>query len=127
MPRKSRKRSVEPDTFLAPIDIKDFGDPDKDPCFGKLYDLNANECQVCGDFELCAIAFSQNLQKKRLVAETETKAKDLELNELDFGMEVRKFFEKKALSGKYSKAKALRTTARRYRIKLTKVKELIKQ
>jgi len=126
MPRKSRKRSVEPQTFLHPINIKDFGDPEKDPCFGKLYDLSANECQICGDFELCSIAFAQKLQQKRLVAETKTKTKDLELNELDFKREVRKFYEDFVLKGN-SKARALRKASRRYRVKVIKVKELIKQ
>ena len=127
MARQSRKRAVEPDTFLTPIDIRDFGDFEKDPCFGKLYDLGADECQICGDFELCAIAFAQRQNQKRIEAEKETKTKDLELNELDFRRALKKYYEGLVFSGKYSKIRALRKTARRHHITLVKTKSLLKE
>lgn len=49
---------------MKPIDISILG-TDDDPCFGKHYDLKAEECQRCGDHEFCSIAMAQNLHKTR--------------------------------------------------------------
>ena len=76
--RKERKASVEPKVFLKPIDFKKFGSED-DPCFGKLYDLSAPECKICGDQELCGVVFSQNMTKERTKIESKSKFKDLDL------------------------------------------------
>lgn len=67
----------EDDDLLTPFDVTKLG-TDEDPCFGKLYDLKAEECKICGDIEVCSIAFSQKLTEKRLNIESETKFKDLE-------------------------------------------------
>jgi len=63
--------------LLTPFDVRQLG-TDDDPCFGKLYDLKAEECKVCGDIEVCAIAFSQKLTLKRLEIESEGSFKDLD-------------------------------------------------
>ena len=78
--RKSRKTSIKKeDEFLKPIDITKFGTSD-DPCFGKLYELSAEECKRCGDSPLCAVVFSQNLTVERKSIESKSRFKDLEKN-----------------------------------------------
>jgi hypothetical protein len=54
--------------LMKPVDITVFG-TDDDPCFGKHYDLKADECQRCGDHEFCAIAMGQTLNKNRKMIE----------------------------------------------------------
>lgn len=65
--RKPRKETPNVE-FLKPIDITQFG-TENDPCFGKLYDVTANECKQCGDCQLCAIVFSQTQHLLRGVQE----------------------------------------------------------
>lgn len=63
---------------LTPItNIENLGS-DKDPCFGKEYDLTTKECKLCGDSELCAICFAQKLNKTRAEIEKESHFKDME-------------------------------------------------
>lgn len=68
--------------LLKPIDVLSFGSED-DPCFGKLHDLKAPECQECGDAEFCAIVKGQNLQKERIEIETNKRFKDIEESDKD--------------------------------------------
>lgn len=76
--RKEREASVKPKTLLTPLDFTKFG-TDDDPCFGKLYDLSAPECKICGDQELCGVVFSQNMHIVRKDIEDKSKFKDLDL------------------------------------------------
>ena len=76
--RKEREASVKPSQLLKPLDFTKFGSED-DPCFGKLYDLSAAECKICGDQELCGVVFSQNMHSVRAKVEDKTKFKDLDL------------------------------------------------
>lgn len=63
---------------LTPItNIENLGS-DKDPCFGREYDLTTKECKLCGDSELCAICFAQKLNKTRAEIEKESHFKDME-------------------------------------------------
>lgn len=75
--RKPRKKLIKTVDILRPIDINIIGDK-KDPCFGKHYSPKAEECQRCGDSEICAIIKSQKLSVKRAELETTQKFKDLE-------------------------------------------------
>lgn len=43
---------------LSPFKYTDLGTPN-DPCFGKLYNMKNAACKRCGDFEACAIVYSQ--------------------------------------------------------------------
>ena len=63
--------------ILKPLNILSLGS-DEDPCFGKLHDLKAAECKMCGDSDFCAIVMSQNLHRDRLKFETNQKMKDLD-------------------------------------------------
>lgn len=63
--------------FLEPVNLSKIG-TDDDPCFGKYPDLKAEECQECGDCELCQIAFSQKMNLKRIELEKETHFKDIQ-------------------------------------------------
>lgn len=49
--KKPKNRKID---YMRPLTLKDFG-TDKDPCFGKHYDLKAEECSRCGDYEACSI------------------------------------------------------------------------
>lgn len=86
MKKKNNKKSkdkdnlpvVKQEVFKPMILLKDLG-TDKDPCFGKLYNLSTDECKQCGDSELCCIkmAESQGISRKEL--EEHSKFKDLEV------------------------------------------------
>lgn len=52
------KYSEENINLLKPLDLTAIGTAN-DPCFGKYNDPQADECKVCGDFEICAIIQSQ--------------------------------------------------------------------
>lgn len=61
MGRKSRKEiEIEEKDLLEYFDPTEFGTV-KDPCFGKLFSLTAEECSICGDAIFCA-----NKQKLKL-------------------------------------------------------------
>lgn len=77
--KPKQKDLVLSDTdILSPVtNIESLGS-DKDPCFGKLYDLTTSECKLCGDSELCAICFAQKMNKTRAEIEKESHFKDLE-------------------------------------------------
>lgn len=62
---------------LKPIDLESIGD-NGDPCFGQKYDLTTDECQMCGDSELCCIKFAAMMGKTRKALEEENNYKDLE-------------------------------------------------
>lgn len=83
--RKSRNRLAGSFDTLKPLlleDIYKLG-TENDPCFGKLYDPKAPECQRCGDNEICAITFGQNNHKLRDKAEKNMAFLDLEEKEID--------------------------------------------
>lgn len=77
--RKSRNNlSTKSDVdIMKPIPLELIGTVD-DPCFGKLNDPNAEECNRCGDCELCAIIQSQNLHVKRKAVEEKQPFKDMQ-------------------------------------------------
>lgn len=78
MARKERKTDeLEDLNQMEPIDIEVFG-TDDDPCFGKLYDLSADECQRCGDSEFCALKMGQTLNKERKLIESKENFLDIE-------------------------------------------------
>lgn len=80
MAKKSKKTDLvlsEMDPLTPITNIDNLGS-DKDPCFGKEYDLTTNECKLCGDSELCAICFAQKLNKTRAEIEKESHFKDME-------------------------------------------------
>ena len=58
--------------------IKEIGS-NNDPCFGKNYNLNSSECQICGDSELCAIKLSQLQGKTRKQLEESQNFKDMDI------------------------------------------------
>ena len=83
MAKKKRKAREKTDdvNLLKPIDITKFGSND-DPCFGKLYDLGADECKRCGDSELCSAVYSRTSAKKiRDKGQEGNRYKDMELED----------------------------------------------
>lgn len=76
MRRKPKKKSqIKPSDLLVPIDITKFG-TGEDPCFGKHHDLTAEECQRCGDQELCQVIKAQVLSVTRKKLEKKHTFKD---------------------------------------------------
>lgn len=77
--------------MTKPLDISKFGS-DEDPCFGKLYDLNAKQCKICADSDFCAIKMSQtqNVKRKELNKQNEF------IEEFDIVNKVDKTTKKKA-------------------------------
>ena len=76
MAKKKKNKKAEEVNLLKPVNIYELG-TDKDPCFGKHYDLTTDECKRCGDSELCAIATSQKLNGVREKIEKENEFKDI--------------------------------------------------
>jgi hypothetical protein len=74
--RKTRNSKIPNKELEIPFDIAKLGSKD-DPCFGKHYDLNADECQRCGDIEICTIATQQNLNILRGEVEENQPFKDI--------------------------------------------------
>lgn len=72
--KKINKKEID---FFKPLNITDFG-TEKDPCFGKLYDVKANECSRCGDSEICLIVMSQRMNTTRKKLEKENSYLDTE-------------------------------------------------
>jgi hypothetical protein len=97
--RKKRKATKGVD-FSKPIDIHKVGSDD-DPCFGKLYDLSHDTCKRCGDSELCAVVFAQNMAKQRKKLESKTKFKDILLDKEDEkeNKALKKWVKKKVEAG----------------------------
>lgn len=60
-----------------PITLEQLGTKD-DPCFAKLHDPRAPECQRCGDAEICAIAMGQKNHLLRAEEESNKNFKDIE-------------------------------------------------
>ncbi len=90
--RKSREtEEYQEIDLMEPVDITLFG-TDDDPCFGKHYDLKADECQRCGDSEFCALKMGQTLNKERKQIESSTKFLDVdeEVNSTDETERVKK-------------------------------------
>ena len=80
MAKKRQERDTEEFNdidLMEPVDVSIFG-TDDDPCFGKLYDLSADECQRCGDAEFCALKAGQYLNKERKQIESKESFLDIE-------------------------------------------------
>lgn len=63
--------------IMKPISLELIGTAN-DPCFGKLNNPDAEECNRCGDCELCAIVQSQKLHVKRDEIESKQAFKDIQ-------------------------------------------------
>ena len=91
--RKSRNSKIPNNKLEIPYDISKLGSKD-DPCFGKHYDLNAEECQRCGDIELCAIAIQQNLTIQRTIVEESQPFKDINEKSVNKEEEIKTYIKK---------------------------------
>lgn len=97
VPRKNLSKTMN---VLQPITLDQLGTKD-DPCFGKLFDPRCNECQRCGDSEICAIAMGQLNHALRAKTEEKGNFKDLEEKN------IKKVPKKKALKELRIQAKFL--------------------
>ena len=108
--------------MLKPLDITKFGS-DKDPCFGKLYNLNASECKRCGDSEICGTKFSQTkLNSDRESTESKDRYKDLELGPSVADMET--YIASLRLKG-YKDGKVIRLTKKKFNTDRDTIKALL--
>lgn len=96
--REPRDSGIKKKVLLTPFDVTKFGGPE-DPCFGRELDLNADECQICGDVEICQIAMMQGAHAVRLQLEKENTYKDQEEVEMVELEEARQFVNEKVLAG----------------------------
>lgn len=110
--RQEREKSQEVD-LLKPVDLSTVGTED-DPCFGKHHDIKAEECQMCGDSELCQIHFQQKLNIDRLAREKKTQFKDVEKKPKLSKKKVKKYYEAKLDKYNGNKGKALRLTTKKF-------------
>lgn len=125
--RKARdKVDKENMDFMKPIlitDINILGGPD-DPCFGKLYSLDASECNRCGDNEICAIVTAQLNHSRRSKLEAKGNFKDLE--EVDY--EVERFLKNLVITNNLTRAKILaEKVIKKFQYKPDQAKEIIKR
>lgn len=125
MPKKrsARNSHFSKQSLLVPFDCLDFGDPEKDPCFGKLYDLLDDTCLGCGDIEWCSTIFNQRLTKKRLEEENKGYNYDLKIDTLEFERDVRNYYTDKVKNGKPFRARFL--TAKRFKTTRARIKTII--
>jgi len=108
--------------LLEPVDITAIGS-DKDPCFGKGYDLRTKECQSCGDSELCVMKTSQKLGKTR----EELEAKNEFLDSASLDSDSIKKFMRKLKRNELSKKEILDKTQTKYELSRKEVRKLYKQ
>jgi len=78
--RKKLSKQVDITKPITPLELTKLG-TDDDPCFGKHYDLTADECKRCGDCNLCSIVFNSKTEKLRGKEEKNNRFKDLELHQ----------------------------------------------
>ena len=122
--RKTRDSKVPDEKLLKPIDVFNLGG--EDDCFGYEYDLNADECQECGDFELCAIKFQQTMHQKRKQIEDTSSFKDLKEPALITNFELNSYVKKKLKKG-MKPTKIAIMAAKKFNTEKTVVKQLIKK
>lgn len=123
--RKARDSGIDEKQLLVPINILEFGS-DKDPCYGKLYDLNAVECKSCGDIELCAIAMAQSNSVKRLEMEKTQAFKDLDMAP-DHNHEEIKSYLRKNLHKHEKRGALILEAKKKFNVSRFVIKDLIKQ
>lgn len=124
MANKNKRRSrssIAKANLVVPFDVTKFG-TDDDPCFGKLNDPKAPECQRCGDFEFCSIVMAQNLAKNRKKIEKEIPFKDV--TKTPPIEEVRQFMKKKL--EKHSRVRVVSLAVKKFEISKPKAKTIIK-
>jgi len=102
-----------------------FGDPEADPCFGKLYDLMDDTCLSCGDIEWCATIFHQKLIKSRLDEEKKGNNLDLVIDGLEFERDVRDFYKAQLETLGGRKVKAISNTSKRFNTTRPKIKQIV--
>jgi hypothetical protein len=111
---------------MEPLDLTMFGGPE-DPCFGKHHDLKAEECKMCGDAELCAIAVAQNRKKQRAEIEAKQPFKDLEDKPPSASTpRIKKYMQKKQLKG-IPKKSIIRRAIKRFTITHDQAENIFKQ
>ncbi len=121
--RTARNSHFSNQSLLVPFDCLDFGDPEKDPCFGKHYDLMDDTCLTCGDIEWCATIFNQKLVSRRIAEEKDGNNYDLEIDQLELNRDIKNHYNE--LLKKVKPLKALFRTSQRFQVTRVRVKQVI--
>jgi len=122
--RTARNSHFSKQSLLIPFDILDFGDPEKDPCFGKHYDLMDDTCMSCGDIEWCSTIFNQRMIARRIEEEKKGNNYDLKIDQLELGRDIKNKYNE--LLKKVKPLKALFRTAKRFQVTRERVKTIIR-
>lgn len=127
--KKTIKEKLEkPIDLSKPIDLDVIGTPD-DPCFGKQYDPRNQDCKICGDIEICAIAQLQNNKIQRELLAKEKEFKDLDeaefLNNKD-AKEAKRLIEKYKSKG-FTRLKIKAKLRNELNLDSERLKELMKK
>jgi len=107
---------------LEPFDLSKIG-TDKDPCFGKGYNLTTKECRMCGDSELCCLKMSQTLGKTRKQLEEENNYKDLEI--LEDVKAIKKYIRGLKRKG-FDRKKIVEKTSTKYEVPTKTIRKIYK-
>jgi len=113
--RKKRDSQIPAKKLLIPFDVTKFGS-DEDPCFGKLFSLMEEECQLCGDNEICEIVFANRANAKRIAEEKKIHALDMQVDALEKNKDIEDYIAK--LKGKGFKPSLIRRRVKQ-RFKIT--------
>lgn len=120
MSRKSRDSKIPPQQLLTPFDVSKFGS-EEDPCFGKLYSLMEEECQLCGDNEVCAIVFANRAHAKRIEQEKKTPILDLTIDKLEKDKDIKEYIAKLKKKG-FKKSLIKYRVKKRFRVNMDVIK-----
>lgn len=108
---------------LEPFDLSKIG-TDKDPCFGKGYNLTTKECRMCGDSELCCLKMSQTLGKTRKQLEDENHYKDLEV--LEDVKAIKKYIRNLKRKG-FDRKEIVNKTSKKYEVPSKMIRKIYRE
>lgn len=123
MARTIRDSKIPKENFLVPIDVSKFGTED-DPCFAVLYSLSADECQICGDAELCSVVFANRANTKRIEYEKKNPVLDMEIDALEKEKDIKDYLSNLRDKG-YKGLLVRKRLKQRFRISDEKIKTYI--
>lgn len=108
---------------LESFDLSKIG-TDKDPCFGKGYNLTTKECRMCGDSELCCLKMSQTLGKTRKQLENENHYKDLEV--LEDVKAIKKYIRGLKRKG-FDRKEIVNKTSKKYEVPTKMIRKIYRE
>lgn len=120
---KKKESAISKYEPFKPLKVTDIG-TDRDPCFGKIYNLASKECKMCGDSELCCVVFAQKQNTTRDKLNEEKNYKDLQTL-IDI-KGVKKFMRGKIRKGE-SRKEILESTMKKFDLAKDDARTIYKQ